>query len=67
MKRKKFSWVTFSCSQVSSLDNNDWLYLLPSVEFKHKYWYLWQFMFSWFNKGFIIDICRKDWNKYNNN
>jgi len=24
-----------------------WWYILPSIEIKHKYWYLWQILLSW--------------------
>lgn len=41
----------------------DWLYILPSLEYKHKAWYIWQFMFSWLRWQFsmeIIDTSEKD-------
>ena len=38
-----------------------WFYVLPSIEVKHKYWYLWQVLFSWGYWAFMLDICRKDW------
>lgn len=34
----------------------DWLYILPSLEYKHKAWYIWQFMFSWLKWSFSIEI-----------
>ena len=40
-----------------------WWYILPSIELKHKYLYLWQVLLSW-GKWFLeIDICRDDRNK----
>ncbi len=42
---------------------DEWWYILPSIEIKHKYWYLWQVLFSWGKWCLEIDICRKDWNK----
>ena len=41
----------------------DWWYILPSLEYKHKAWYIWQFMFSWLRWSFlmeIIDTTEKD-------
>lgn len=40
-----------------------WWYILPSVEVKHKYWYLWQILLSWGKWAIMIELCRKDWNK----
>lgn len=40
-----------------------WWYILPSIELKHKYWYLWQILLSWGKWCLEIDICRDDWNK----
>ena len=40
-----------------------WWYILPSIEVKHKYWYLWQILLSWGKLCLEIDICRDDWNK----
>lgn len=34
----------------------DWLYIFPSLEYKHKAWYIWQFMFSWLKWSFMIEI-----------
>ena len=34
----------------------DWLYILPSLEYKHKAWYIWQFMFSWLKWSFSMEI-----------
>jgi hypothetical protein len=34
----------------------DWLYILPSLEYKHKAWYIWQFVFSWLKWSFSIEI-----------
>lgn len=43
-----------------------WLYLIPSIEFRHKYWYMWEIeLFFWkWNKR--IEITRTDWDKHQN-
>lgn len=40
-----------------------WWYILPSIEVKHKYWYLCQILLSWGKWCLEIDICRDGWNK----
>ena len=40
-----------------------WIYIIPSIEYRHKYWYLWEISFSWLKKSIVIQLCRKDWNK----
>ena len=40
-----------------------WWYILPSIEIKHKYWYLWQLLFSWGKWAVMLDIWDKNWNK----
>lgn len=37
-------------------DNRGWLYLLPSVEYRHKAWYLWQLSFSWLRWSFTLEV-----------
>lgn len=44
-----------------------WIYILPSIEVQHKYWYLWRVSFSWLKWSALFNIVREDWNKYNNN
>ena len=39
-----------------------WWYILPSIEVKHKYWYLWQVLFSWGKWAVMLDICKQDRN-----
>ena len=41
-----------------------WKYIIPSIEYRHKYWYLWEIAISWWKKSIVIELCRKDWNKY---
>ena len=36
-----------------------WIYLLPSVEYRHKYWFLWQVTFSWLKWSRTIEITIK--------
>ena len=40
-----------------------WRYIIPSVEYRHKYWYLWEISFSWWKWSVVCELCRKDWNK----
>ena len=40
-----------------------WWYILPSIEVKHKYWYLWQILLSWGKWAIMIELCREDWSK----
>ena len=40
-----------------------WIYIIPSIEYRHKYWYLWEISFSWLKKSIVIQLCRNDWNK----
>lgn len=42
-----------------------WRYIIPSIEYRHKYWYLWEISISWWKKSVVIELCRKDWNKDN--
>lgn len=37
----------------------DWWYILPTIEIKHKYWYLWQIMFSWLCWSFVVELSKK--------
>lgn len=30
-----------------SYETYDWFYILPSIEIRHKYWYLWEINLSW--------------------
>lgn len=41
----------------------DWFYILPSIEIRHKYWYLWEIRFSWFGWYRYYEILDKNWNK----
>ena len=36
-----------------------WWYILPSIEVKHKYWYIWQILLSWGRWCLEIDIIRE--------
>ena len=42
-----------------------WRYIIPSIEYRHRYWYLWEISISWWKKSIVIELCRKDWNKNN--
>ena len=41
----------------------DWFYIFPSIEVRHKYWYLWEIRFSWFGWYKYFEIINKNWNK----
>lgn len=41
----------------------DWISILPNIEVRHKYWYLYEIQFSWFNLYLRIEICNINWNK----
>lgn len=40
-----------------------WIYLIPSIEFRHKYWYMWEFEFYFWKWNYRLEITRTDWNK----
>lgn len=42
-------------------------YLLPTIEYRHKYWYLWEINFLFLHWHFNFEICHEDWNKYEEN
>lgn len=42
-----------------------WRYVLPSVEYRHKYWYMWEISISWWKWSVVCELCRKDWRKGN--
>ena len=35
-----------------------WVYILPSIEVQHKYWYLWRISFSWLKWNLTLCIIR---------
>ena len=41
-----------------------WINILPSIEYRHKYWYMWEFEFMWWKSSKRIQITRTDWNKH---
>ena len=45
------------------LSDFNWRYILPAIEYRHKYWYLWEIAFSWWKWSIVCELCRKDWNK----
>lgn len=40
-----------------------WRNILPSIEYRHKYWYMWELEFKFLKWSKRIEITRKDWNK----
>ena len=38
-----------------------WVYILPSIEIQHKYWYLWRVSFSWLKWNCTICIVKDGW------
>lgn len=43
------------------VDQYGWIYLLPSIEVQHKYWYLWRITFSWLKLSCTICIIKDRW------
>ena len=41
-----------------------WLHLMPTIEFRHKYWYMWEFNFKFWKWNKRIEITHVDWDKY---
>jgi hypothetical protein len=44
--------------------NYGWLYLIPNIEFRHKYWYMWEFEFYFWKWNKRLQITRTDWDKH---
>jgi len=42
------------------------LHLLPTIEYRHKYWYMWEFEFIFWKWWKKIQITRTDWDKETN-
>lgn len=40
-----------------------WIYILPSIEVQHKYWYLWRVSLSWLKWNYTISIINQHWKK----
>jgi hypothetical protein len=38
------------------------IYLIPTIEYRHKYWYLWEISLLFLKYHFNIQILRSDWN-----
>ena len=36
----------------------EWIYILPSIEVQHKYWYLWRVSFSWLKWNLTLCIVK---------
>jgi len=43
-----------------------WLHLMPTIEYRHKYWYMWEFEFIFWKWWKKIQITRTDWDKQTN-
>ena len=41
-------------------DNYGWIDILPSIEYRHKYWYFYELTFHWWKWGFKVEIYRND-------
>lgn len=40
-----------------------WIYILPSIEVQHKYYYLWRISFSWLKWNLTFTVIEKtEWN-----
>lgn len=40
-----------------------WIYILPSIEIQHKYWYWWRVSLSWLKWNYTISIINQHWKK----
>lgn len=47
----------------TTIINYGWRYVLPSIEYRHKYWYSWEISLSWWKWSVVCEFCRSDWNK----
>lgn len=43
----------------------NWVNILPSIEYRHKYWYMWEIELKFLKWSKRIEIARTDWNKVN--
>ena len=43
------------------VDQYGWVYILPSIEVQHKYWYLWRITFSWLKWSCTICLIKDGW------
>ena len=41
-----------------------WRYLLPSIEYRHKFWYMWEIEFMFWGWSKRFEIVRTDWDKH---
>lgn len=45
--------------QFSKLSSDyNWTYILPSIEYKHKYWYSYKIMVSWLRFSYLIEFIK---------
>ena len=58
----KFSGLEIR-NTTSDWDTFGLIYFIPTIEYRHKYWYLWEISFLFLHWHFNIEICRKDWNE----
>lgn len=63
MKRKRFAPLFIDVYIMN--EEWDYLYITPCIEYKHKCWYLWYIDLSFLKWTIRIELCRKDWNTYN--
>lgn len=35
-----------------------WIYLLPSLEYRHKYWYQWELSVNWLRWCFVVQLIK---------
>ena len=60
--KRKFRGLDFSIYKI--VDSYDYYTIIPTIEIRHKYWYLWYVDFCFLRRGIRIEICRKDWKDY---
>jgi len=61
MKNRKFRGIDIEFYRMYP---DGYITLIPTIEYRHKYWYLWSVDFVFLKWVFRIEISRKDWNDY---
>ena len=39
-------------------ENYSWVYVLPALEYRHKYWYQWDLSLSWGKKCIVLTLIK---------
>jgi len=38
-----------------------WIHIFPSLIYRHKFWYMWEYEIIWWKWNKRIEVCRTDW------